>query len=154
MSTIWRDAVPEDEEQLVKLWLRQQASNAEHSPGVVETAPVFFDLSREPGSLCYPYKFPLALLRVEERDGEVFSYVTGGLVMATTVVGGDQDTLKELGGELCRFAQWGKSIGLLSGWGLVPKRFAGALARALRHTPFRHWEKLQVIGAMFDEIGD
>jgi hypothetical protein len=100
------------------------------------------------------YKPPIMRLRVAEKEGQIVGFRYVEAVPEVCLVTGDEDVMKTLGRELTEECYLFKSLGFRSGWGLVPEKFANALARFTRYSPVRLWKGLRLIGCDFSELGD
>lgn len=100
------------------------------------------------------YKPPIMRLRVAEKNGQIVGFRYVEAVPEVCLVTGDEDVMKTLGRELTEECYLFKSLGFRSGWGLVPEKFAKALARFTRYSPVRLWKGLRLIGCDFSELGD
>ncbi|HEY6349689.1 MAG TPA: hypothetical protein VI636_09790 [Candidatus Angelobacter sp.] len=154
-NVIWRDAVQADLPSILELWNEQEERFAESSVRV-DRPQLFWEQNetRPPG---WRYRPPIMRLRVAEKDGPPrrivgFRYVEA--VPEVCLVTGDEDVMKTLGKELTEECHLFKSLGFRSGWGLVPEKFAKALARFTRYSPVRLWKNLRLIGCDFSELGD
>jgi hypothetical protein len=113
--------------------------------------PRALDQSRATG---WRYKPPIMRLRVAEKNGQIVGFRYVEAVPEVCLVTGDEDVMKTLGRELTEECYLFKSLGFRSGWGLVPEKFANALARFTRYSPVRLWKGLRLIGCDFSELGD
>lgn len=153
MPVVWRAAVHADLPRILELWDEQDARFAE--TGVPVDRPELFYPDGDTDHYCYPYHAPLVRVRVAERDGEIVGWKYQEAVLETCVITGDKEVMDSLGNELTEDAQWAKSKGFRSGWGLVHTKFVNAMARALRKFPhIRPWRNLTPVGINFNELGD
>lgn len=100
------------------------------------------------------YRPPIMRLRVAEKAGQIVGFRYVEAVPEVCLVTGDEDVMKTLGRELTEECYLFKRLGFRSGWGLVPEKFAKALARFTRYSPVRLWNGLRLIGCDFSELGD
>ena len=100
------------------------------------------------------YRPPIMRLRVAEKAGQMVGFRYVEAVPEVCLVTGDEDVMKTLGRELTEECHLFKRLGFRSGWGLVPEKFARALARFTRYSPVRLWNGLRLIGCDFSELGD
>lgn len=151
----WRKATPEDLSQMLDLWEEQQRQYAKIAPEVTARLPQIFDPECTPEKPWYPFKMPVVLCNVFERNGRVETFRLAEVVAEFQIVGDDKEAMDTLGVELVNDGHWLKQVvGLTSGWGLVPKSLTKILARTLRHSPWKHWDGLDIIGNLFSNLGD
>jgi len=154
-NVIWRDAVLADLPRILELWQEQEQRFA-GTQVKVDRPQLFFDEGEEPPA-GWLYKPPIMRVRVAEKPGPPprivgFRYVEA--VPEVCLVTGDEDVMKTLARELTEECHLFKSLGFRSGWGLVPEKFAKALARFTRYSPVRLWKNLRLIGCDFSDLGD
>ena len=148
----WRPAVPADLPHIERLWREQQARFRDTYIKV--DRPELFATESDAATPFYPYKPPVIRVRVAEKDGVMVGFRYVEAIPEVCLVTGDEDVMKTLGRELTEECYWAKSLGFRSGWGLVPEKFARALARFTRYSPVRLWNRLKLIGCDFTELGD
>lgn len=145
MQVVWRTATPADNSRIVELWDEQDQRFA--GTQVKVDRPQLFD---ENG-----FCFPVMNVAVAEKEGRVVGFRYTEVIPEVAIITGDEDVMKSLGNELTREAHKFKQIGMRSGWGLVPSKYAVAMRRFLRHHPhLRVWANLVPVGIDFSEIGD
>ncbi len=153
MQVVWRDATHADLPRILELWAEQQERFA--GTGVKVDQPVLFYPEGDTEHAFYPYRPPIARVRVAENDGVITGFKTIECVCEVSVVTGDKEVMESLPIELTEDARWAKAKGFRSGWGLAPARFAKALARFLRKYPYiRPWPSLTPVGIDLSELGD
>jgi len=148
----WRDAVRADLPHILELWDEQEERFAETTVRV-DRPQLFWD----EGEVSVPgwrYRPPIMRLRVAEKSGKVVGFRYVEAVPEVCLVTGDEDVMKTLAKELTEECHLFKSLGFRSGWGLVPEKFAKALARFTRYSPVRLWKNLRLIGCDFRDLGD
>lgn len=182
-SVIWRDAVPADLPRILELWDEQEkrfASTAVRvdrpqlfweNPGnrpstarrdlrqvtgdrQTQEPPQNLQRQATSGIPGWRYKPPIMRLRVAEKDRKIVGFRYVEAVPEVCLITGDEDVMKTLGKELTEECYLFKSLGFRSGWGLVPEKFANALARFTRYSPVRLWKGLRLIGCDFSDLGD
>ena len=151
-NVTWRDAVRADLPRILELWDEQEKRFAE--TGVRVDRPQLFWNEGEPHPAGWFYRAPIMRLRVAEKDGRIVGFRYVEAVPEVCLVTGDEDVMKTLGKELTEECHLFKSLGFRSGWGLVPEKFAQALARFTRYSPVRLWKGLRLIGCDFKDLGD
>jgi hypothetical protein len=145
MIVTWRTATPNDLPRILELWDEQELRFA--GTQIKVDRPELFD---EKG-----FCFPVMNVAVAEKQGSIVGFRYSELVPEMAIITGDEDVMKSLGDELTREAHNFKQIGFRSGWGLVPERFAKAMARFLKNHPhIRPWKSLTPVGIDFSELGD
>jgi hypothetical protein len=160
-SVTWRDAVPADLPRILELWDEQEKRFAGTNVRV-DRPQLFFendephasDSPRAPRAGGWRYRPPIMRLRVAEKAGQIVGFRYVEAVPEVCLVTGDEDVMKTLGRELTEECYLFKRLGFRSGWGLVPEKFAKALARFARYSPVRLWNGLRLIGCDFSELGD
>lgn len=150
-SVTWRDAVPADLPRILELWDEQEKRFA--GTHVRVDRPQLF-CGPGDSQACAPYRPPIMRLRVAEKAGQIVGFRYVEAVPEVCLVTGDEDVMKTLGRELTEECYLFKRMGFRSGWGLVPEKFAKALARFTRYSPVRLWNGLRLIGCNFSELGD
>ena len=172
-TVIWRDAEPADLPRILELWDEQEnrfastqvrvdrpqlfwenPGNRPEATGHSEKQTQEQNLQSEDTSRGWRYKPPIMRLRVAEKNGQIVGFRYVEAVPEVCLVTGDEDVMKTLGRELTEECYLFKSLGFRSGWGLVPEKFAKALARFTRYSPVRLWKGLRLIGCDFGELGD
>lgn len=151
----WRDAVRADLPRILELWDEQEQRFADTSVPV--DRPQLFWNEDEVPTPGWRYRPPIMRLRVAVKEGTPaqivgFRYVEA--VPEVCLVTGDEGVMKTLARELTEECHLFKSLGFRSGWGLVPEKFAKALARFTRYSPVRLWKNLRLIGCDFRDLGD
>lgn len=153
MQVVWRDAVHADLPRIQELWAEQEARFAD--TGVPVDRPQLFYAEDETDRPFFPYKPPVVRVQVAEEDGVITAFKYQEAVLETCVVTASAEVMKTIGIALTVDAQWAKSKGFRSGWGLIPTKFAKAFARFLRPFPhIRPWRSLTPVGINFEELGD
>jgi hypothetical protein len=182
-TVIWRDADPADLPRILELWDEQEKrfastqvrvdrpqlfwENPDNRPstasrdlrpatGHSEKPMQQQSVQRQetPQTSGWRYKPPIMRLRVAEKNEQIVGFRYVEAVPEVCLVTGDEDVMKTLGKELTEECYLFKSLGFRSGWGLVPEKFANALARFTRYSPVRLWKGLRLIGCDFSELGD
>ncbi|HEY6250810.1 MAG TPA: hypothetical protein VI685_12690 [Candidatus Angelobacter sp.] len=151
-KVIWRDAVRADLPRILELWDEQEERFAESSVRV--DRPQLFWEEGETGTPGWRYRPPIMRLRVAEKNGQIVGFRYVEAIPEVCLMTGDEDVMKTLAKELTEECHLFKSLGFRSGWGLVPERFAKALARFTRYSPVRLWKNLRLIGCDFRDLGD
>lgn len=145
MQVTWRTATTADDSRITELWDEQVERFA--GTKVKVDRPQLFD---EQG-----FCFPVMNVAVAEKHGNIVGFRYTEIIPEVAIITGDEDVMKSLGNELTREAHKFKQIGFRSGWGLVPERFAKAMARFLKNHPhIRPWKSLTPVGIDFEELGD
>jgi hypothetical protein len=153
MNTVtWRDAIPTDLPRILELWDEQEKRFA--STNVRVDRPGLFFAPEDDRPAGWRYKPPIMRMRVAEKGGVIVGFRYVEAVPEVCLVTGDEDVMKTLGKELTEECYLFKSLGFRSGWGLVPEKFANALARFTRYSPVRLWKGLRLIGCDFSDLGD
>lgn len=148
----WREAAPADLPRILELWDEQEERFAETTVRV--DRPQLFWEEGEPRVPGWRYRPPIMRLRVAEKNGKIVGFRYVEAVPEVCLVTGDEDAMKTLAKELTEECHLFKSLGFRSGWGLVPEKFAKALARFTRYSPVRLWKNLRLIGCDFRDLGD
>ena len=151
-NVIWRDAVRADLPSILKLWEEQESRFA--GTQVRVDRPQLFWEEGETRAQGWNYRPPIMRVRVAEKAGEIVGFRYVEAVPEVCLVTGDEDVMKTLARELTEECHLFKSLGFRSGWGLVPEKFAQALARFTRYSPVRLWKSLRLIGCDFRDLGD
>lgn len=152
IKVVWRDAVRADLPSILKLWEEQEERFA--GTQVRVDRPQLFWEEGEARAQGWNYRPPIMRVHVAENAGEIVGFRYVEAVPEVCLVTGDEDVMKTLGKELTEECHLFKSLGFRSGWGLVPEKFAQALARFTRYSPVRLWKNLRLIGCDFSELGD
>ncbi|HEV7674375.1 MAG TPA: hypothetical protein VGQ12_07585 [Candidatus Angelobacter sp.] len=149
---VWRPAVAEDLPRIMELWDEQEKRFA--GTDVKVDRPKLF-CEEEDSQAFAPYCPPVIRVAVAEEDGVISGFRYTEVVAEVAIITGSKAVMESLGTELTHEAQWAKSRGFRSGWGLVPQRFAVAMTRFLKRYPhIRVWKSLTPVGIDFSELGD
>ena len=103
----WRNALASDLPRIQELWDEQEHRFV--GTGVKVDRP---DLSQPP-TMC---------VRVAEKDGQVVGFYHVEAVAELSIITGDENVMRSLPREMAGLSHWLKSVGVRTGWGLVPKR--------------------------------
>lgn len=151
MTVTWRPAVPQDLPRLEELW-HEQEERFRDTDIPVDRPQLFSDNPLHP---FYPYRWPILHVAVAEEDGVVTGFQTTEAVAEASIITGSRAVMRSLGVRLTEEARWAKEAGMRSGWGLIPAKFADAVAHFLRAYPhIRPWKSLTPVGINFSELGD
>lgn len=136
----WRNALPADLPRIQELWDEQERRFA--GTGVKVDRP---DLTQPP-TMC---------VRVAEKSGQVVGFYHVEAVAEFSIATSDEEVMRSLAAEMAGLSHWLKSVGVRTGWGLVPKKFAASMERFLRKFPLvRKWRAFEIFGCDFSELGD
>ena len=136
----WRNALASDLPRIQELWDEQEHRFV--GTGVKVDRP---DLSQPP-TMC---------VRVAEKDGQVVGFYHVEAVAELSIITGDENVMRALPREMACLSHWLKSVGVRTGWGLVPKKFGASMGRFLRKFPLiRKWTAFEIFGCDFSELGD
>lgn len=149
----WRPAVLSDLPRIEELWLEQDGRF--DGTGVPVDRPQLFSPEDDRSHPFYPYRWPVCHVAVAEEEGLVAGFQYTEFIGEVCVVTGSREVMRTIGNRLTDEAQWAKSQGLRSGWGLIPKKFIQAFAHFLHRYPhIRPWKDLTPVGINFSELGD